>query len=230
MEKKTFEEVVEELRSADERFIECRAWCPRSGCTWEVNYFALKDGMVFPLFVSGRAVAGHRCLFDLEEPTVGVPLDTFVDYYQELPRYYDSWEHSSVDELDLEDFGDNLFNQVAVLLDHYGLQIPSYTCDQCGRSGRGIAHFLGARGNGGVGINLSDPCCPDCFSTLQYCDTCFGYVEPNERGDCPEQDGGDEEHKLYEMEDQAQLFGMDGSMLLPGSDGLGASFIVIQKI
>ena len=209
--------------------LSCRSHVPYDGCWWEPNYWLFKDGEVFPIYVSGKAY--KWCGLD-KEPTAydvvmhGTILDAFIEVMEQGDNY-DTWELEDIDEVDPNP---NNMNTMTVILDHHGLKGPVWVCYYCGEPHVGIAKFLGAEGNGGVGIWLTNPCCDECFSALRYCDRCYCTILPEEDGTCPSfgcQDLDEDEepgelHPLNEDEDdEAVKFGMDGRRFLADGEGAG---------
>jgi hypothetical protein len=237
-------EEIEEIREAvksEPCILQCSANAPYDGCRYEPNYWLLKEGLVYPIYVSGRAYKW----FDLntcESPGSiimhSTDVEGFVQRMDDMGRgEYDDWEVFSIDDVSPNP---NALNAMTMILNTHEVDLPSWGCDICGQCCTGLVRWLGYTGNGGIGVTLTDPCCQQCFDQLRWCDSCFRHVTAkwDSKKDelvCPEYDlDDDEKHELSEVVDEAESFGLTGYEFLgPDGDaeGLdGVSIVIAQKI
>lgn len=254
------------------KIIRCCANAPYSGCFSEPNYWLLKaTSRIHPIYVSGEAYKwfGFDKMKNANEiVTAGVPLLTFCEKMEQDVGTYRRYEdHEILDVWDV-DWNPNVLNSATMICmllngrdadDQGNLYLPRWECSICGEVCAGVARFLGYTGNGGVGIILKDPCCQQCFSSIQFCGHCYKYVTPVVPKDeydnrdqialqnvdmerntddqellCPNCElDEDQEQELSEPEDCAVQFGLDGTKFLdPDGDeqGLeGISIVILRK-
>jgi len=220
--------------------VQCTANVPYIGCYHEPNYWLLKDSSIYPLYISGDAWSKFR---------LGEQVSTWLEGIEEIHLHrvhflevmegwdrYDDWDVRELENWHLDNY--NVLNMITAVLTCHELPTPIWRCSVCKKDCRGLAKFLGYRGNGGIGIFLEDPVCDDCFhDTVRWCEGCCRYINVTGRGWCPHDTGDlDEdavEHRLHLPDDQAEAFGLTGRQFL-GPDGdaeglRGVSIVIMQK-
>ena len=229
------ETLVEALQEDGPLVLVCSSGHPYSGCFHEPNYWLFKDSIVYPLYISGHASAhfGYKHLDGdvddiIEELMHGVDVVRFLGY-MELHSEYSRWESTPPEEFE-PDY--NRLNTITAILHHHKVDLPVWNCEMCENECTGVAKFLSYRGNGGVGIVLTDPVCDRCFYDRRWCDECGEVVEPSDDV-CPNDNDDEDEsgHTLVPLTDCGKQFGLDGSSFLrPGeADGIRGISVVITK-
>jgi hypothetical protein len=162
--------------------------------------------MVYSIYVSGSlGKEKSRRTFPLN----GKPVSAFIEAAAGNSRY-SAWEACPIDEAEVRN---NILNRASLILFTLGLPPPIWECAVCGRDFQGRARFLSYVGLGGAGLEVKDPCCEECFSTIKWCGSCYNYVVP-EGEQCPEFEDVDvESHMLQNPEDMGARFGADGRHL-----------------
>lgn len=212
MSKKISEEALSPEWRGTPYILVCRASAPYSGCFWEYNYWLHKERKFYPLHISGYVLK----LFTNPDVSVedysleksGVREHTFLEWADSTNRYSD-WSIEKIDECTV---AYNTLNSITALLHYHKLEGPPWDCSICKKTHTGMARFLGYKGNGGVGINLTDPCCDDCFDSHAWCDECCSIVK-RATGSCPQCSGD-----LSDNKDEAEDFELDGSRTLCALD------------
>ena len=201
--------------------LSCKSHTPYEGCWWEPNYWLLHEKLIYPIHVSGRAY--ELCGFSGGVADVLMhsnAIEKFVELLDEEDRY-DGWEIEEIDDIEPNP---NTLNSMTAILSNHGLLGPIWTCEYCDKRHRGIAHFLGYTGNGGVGVWLTDPCCDSCFDALRWCEGCYSTVLP-EDGFCPSASCQDMEEPASlnpldpNEDDQAVAFHMTGGQFTLDHNG-----------
>lgn len=191
----------------------CRASGPYDGCFWEYNYWLQKNRKFYPLHVSGYVlklfISPDVSVEDYSRQKNGVREHIFLEWADSTNRYSD-WTIEKIEECCV---AYNKLNSITTLLHYHELEGPQWDCSICEETHTGLAKFLGYEGNGGVGINLTDPCCTSCFDEAEYCEGCWSTVTPDEKGLCPNC-GEETEFGNEDLQDEAENFGMDGSKTL----------------
>jgi hypothetical protein len=250
------EELKEKLAELDHGknwIVECVSKAPYNGCWYEPNYWLLKGGDVFPLYISGTVAhdLGIDCSADKSPWLTATSLEEWLVYMDSHDRYQD-WEVINPEEWELKNY--NVLNAVTAILVQHEVHTPKWDCDICKESCAGLAKFLGYRGNGGVGIMIEDPCCESCFDSIRWCNSCYRYVKYNkldgediDEDDEDDEDSYDEEghfnrnficenydpeesekHELCRATDEAEKFGLTGDRFLgPDGDAEGLQGICI---
>jgi hypothetical protein len=208
--------------------VECNAIAPYPGCWHEPNYWVASWDLVIPLYVSGQ-LQKELC----RELRAGPKIKEFIEWITGCPgNYYEDWEILETQKLSPPY---NLHNSIINQLQKWGCPpdlLPYFHCDQCGAQSRGHARFLGYRGNGGVGIELTHPVCEECFGKMEWCEDCGDTVMP-ENGMCPGYDASDEDgrhHHLSDLEDEGEKFGMGPDAgVLEHAEGPPPVVVIWQK-
>jgi len=203
--------------------LSCQSIAPYSGCWEEPNHWLLKDGQLYPLYVSGvlYAVLGYEGLAAHDVIMKATPLQEFIEQALAHQSRYSEWRWAGTGEVDL---GENYHNIVTVILDRHNVPTPKWVCDTCGDTYQGVAHFLGYRGNGGIGIFLRDYCCGDCLGSSEYCSVCDHKTEAGWCEHC------EDDVRTYGSEDQAPRFGLDGSQFLGPGESQGPPPVIVIAV
>lgn len=191
------DEMIEEIKKTDHvRLLRCRAQAPYEGCWYEQNFWMISGkGQIHPIYVSGKIGSDLiKKLFNSMDDAVqtGIGTEVFVEwlrsnYWGDYYVDFDTFEPKDVD------VPYNIINLVRAVLRRFGAESEDLPTEQCAHCGEmiedGPIRFGSYSGNGGVGIDLDDPHCNECFGLLRYCNTCNDYVylvsDPDGNLDCP---------------------------------------------
>ena len=88
---------------------------------------------------------------------------------------------------------------------------------------------MGYHGNGGIGVELTDPMCPQCWESSKWCESCWEHVIPID-GACPNRVMSPmSDHPLSDPADCAEELGIRRIVLPNQGEGPPPVVVIWQK-